>query len=298
MTMKNILLIFTFSFILLASSLGQVNEEWIKMDVSIFQHFFKYFPLRPEITLNDLSNNLQRFESTSHNPIGFDGILYWWVLPGGTVSINSYIVSYNGQIIMAETIIFQDYIKRLNRVFERDRNIEKNFHKFFSLKVNPHDFMDSVYSNTYVNQVAFNKFKNHVAEYLGKQEELDISKYKFEYDLLNNPTGRYGFESFNDLSINDWSPFYAINKLKNDNRIGCLKNIIRGYSLPGRIYGVVALLQLAKEDKYLLTADDKMLINKVLKLNLTVESGYGTDIISNRLYKDCVDADLIKILEK
>ena len=167
-----------------------------------------------------------------------------------------------------------------------------------SLKVNPVYFNDSIYSNTYVNQAAFNKFKNQVAGYLGKQEELDITQCKFEYDFLNNPTGRYGFESFNDLSTNDWTPFYAINKLKNDNRIGCIKNIIRGYSLPGRIYGVVALLQLAKEDKYLLTADDKILINKVLNLNLTVDSGYGTDIISNRLYKDCVDADLIKILEK
>ncbi|HEY5124364.1 MAG TPA: hypothetical protein VIK14_11575 [Ignavibacteria bacterium] len=296
--MKNSLLIFTFSISLLASAQEQFNEEWIKMDVSIFQHFFKYFPLKPEITLSDLSNNLQRFESTSHNPIGFDGIMHWWVLPGGTVSINSYIVSYNGQIIMAETIIFQDYIKRLNRVFERDRNIEKKFHEFFSLKVNSHDFMDTVYSNIYVNQVAFNKYKNHVAEYLGKQDELDISKCKFEYDLLNNPTGRYGFESFNDLSTNDWTPFYAINKLKNDNRIDCIKNIIRGYSLPGRIYGLVALLQLAKENKYHLTAEDKMLIYKVLNLNLTVESSYGTDIISNRLYKNCVDTDLIKILEK
>jgi hypothetical protein len=298
MTMKNILLIFTFSFSLLASSVGQVNEEWIKMDVSIFQHFFKYFPLKPEITLNDLSNNLQRWESASHYPIGFDGILHWWILSGGTVTINSNIVSYNGQIIMAETEISQDYIKRLNRVFEYDRNIEKKFHEFFSLKVNPHYFNDSVYSNTYVNQAALNKFKNHVSEYLGKQDELDITQCKFEYDFLNNPTGRYGFEYFSDLTTNDWTPFYAIHKLKNENRIDCIRNIIKGYSLPGRIYGVVALLQLAKEGKYRLTADDKKRINRVLSLNLTVESGYGTDIISNRLYKDCVDADLIKILEK
>jgi len=41
-----------------------------------------------------------------------------------------------------------------------------------------------------------------------------------------------------------------------------------------------------------------LLINKVLNLDLTVESGYGTDIISNRLYKDCVDDDLLLILEK
>lgn len=296
--MKNCFLIIFLSLILLASSHGQVKEEWIKQDVSIFEHFFKYFPLRPETTLNDLSNNLQRFESTTIYQIGFDGIMHWWVLPGGTLSINSNIVSFDGQIIMAETTIYKDYIKRLNRVFERDKNIEKKFHEFFSLRVNSHDFTDSVYSNTYINQVAYNKFKNHVAENLGKQDELDISECKFEYDFLNNPTGNYGFESFNNLSSNDWTPIYAINKLKNDNRIDCIKNIIRGYSLPGRIYGVVALLQLVKENKYLLTASDKLLINKVLNLNLTVESGYGTDIISNRLYKDCVDYDLMKILNK
>jgi hypothetical protein len=298
MTLKNSFIIIFLSFILLASSFGQVKEEWIKQDVLIFQHFFKYFPLKPEMTLNDLSNNLQRFESTTTNPIGFDGFMHWWVLPGGTVSINSYIVSYNGQIIMAETTIFQDYIKRLQRVFERDRNIEKKFHEFFILNVNSNNLMDSVYSNTYINQTAFNKYRKHVAEFLGNQDDVDISKCKFEYDFLNNPTGRYGFESFNDLTTNDWPPFYAIHKLKIDNRIDCIRNIIRGYSLPGRIYGVVALLQLARENKYFLTAGDKQLINKVLNLNLTVESGYGTDIISNRLYKDCVDTELIRILVK
>ncbi len=280
----------------MSSSQGQVKEEWIKMDVSIFQHFFKYFPLKPETTLNDLSNNLQRWESTSHYPIGFDGILHWWVLPAGTLSINSNIVSFNGQIIMAETTIYKDYIRRLSSVFERDKNIEKKFHEFFSLMVNSHNFTDSVYINTYINQVAYDEFKNHVAEYLGKQDELDISECKFEYEFLNNATGRYGFESFNDLTTNDWTPFYAIHKLKNDNRIDCIRNIIRGYSLPGRIYGVVALLQLAKENKYILTANDIQLIKKVLNLSLTVESGYGTDIISDRLYKDCVNYDLMKFL--
>lgn len=297
--MKNIFLVLTFFILLMSSSQGQVKEEWIKMDVSIFQHFFKYFPLKPETTLNDLSNNLQRWESTSHYPIGFDGILHWWILPGGTITINSNIVSYNGQIIMVETTIFRDYIKRLDEVFKRDRNIEEKFHEFFYLKVDPHYFNDSVYTNTYINQPAYDKFKNLVAEYLGKQDELlEIPQYKFEYDLLNDPTGRYGFEYFDDFTTDKWAPFYAIHKLKNDNRIGCIKNIIRGYSLPGRIYGVVALLQLAKENKYFLTVDDKSLINKVLSLNLTVESGYGTDIISNRLYKDCVHTDLMKVLEK
>lgn len=286
------------SFLHIGTNLGQVNEEWIKMDVSIFQHFFKHFPLRTEASVNELSKNLQRFESASRDPIGFDGILHWWVLPGGTISINSYIVSYNGKIIMAETIISQDYIKRLKRVFERDPSIEKRFHDFFSLKVNPHYFMDSTYINTYVNQKAFNEYKNRVSEYLGAQDKLDISKCKFEYDLLNNPTGKYGFESFSNIPISDWPPIYAINKLKNDNRTDCIINIIRGYSLAGRIFGVVALLQLAKAKKYNLTTDDKLLINKVLNLNLTVDSGYGTDIISKRLYKDCVDADLMSLLRK
>jgi len=296
--MKKGILTLTIFSILITYNSGQINEEWLKMDVSIFQHFFMNFPLRPETTLNELSKNLQRFESASHNSIGFNGIIHWWVLPGGTVSINSYIVSYNGQIIMAETIIFQDYIKRLKKVSERDPNIKKKFHEYFSLKVNPHYFVDSVYSNTYVNQSAFNEYKKRVSGYLGEQDKIDISKCKFEYDLLNNPTASYGFESFSDESTSDWTPIYAINKLKIDNRTDCIKNIIRGYSLPGRIYGVVALLQLAKENKYRLTTDDKLLINKVLNLDLTVESGYGTDIISNRLYKDCVDDDLLLILEK
>lgn len=294
--MKKAILFFTIFFFLVKSTYGQVNEEWIQMDVSIFQHFFMYFPLKPEIKLDDLSKKLQRFESAHHNPIGFDGTMHWWILPGGTVSINSYMVSYNGKIIMTETIIFKDYIKRLNRLFERDPNIEKRFYEYFSLKVNPHYFMDSVYSYTYVNQPAFNEYKKRVSEYLGEQDKLDISECKYEYELLNNPTGRFMFESFNDSSTN-WAPFYAINKLKREKRIDCLKNIIKGYSLPGRIYGVVALLQLAKEKKYPLTTEDKSLILKVLNLNLTVESGYGTDIISNRLYKDCVEPNLMSLLK-
>ena len=279
------------------SAQEKVKEEWITQDVSIFRHFFKYFPLKPEITLNDLTVNLQRFESTSHDSIGFDGILNWWVLPGGTISINSYIVSYNGRIIMVESIIFKDYIYRLDRVFERDRNIEKKFNELFSFKVNPHYFNDSIYSFTYINQKAFEDYRNHVADYLGKQSKVDLTDCKFEYDLLNNPTGTYIFESYSDKYV-DWPPFYAINKLKKEKRIDCIKNIIRGYSLPGRIYGLVALLQLVKENEYKLSVEDKKLIYKVLNLNLKVESGYGSDIISNRKYKDCIDDDLMKILEE
>jgi hypothetical protein len=298
MLMKRSILILTISFLLNVYSSGQVNEEWIKMDVSIFHHFFTYFPLKPEMTLDSLNKDLQRFESTTHRNIGFGGTLHWWILPGGTVTINSYMVSYNAHIIMAETILFKDYLKGLTRVLERDSVIERKFHKYFSLSVNPHYFNDTVYRYIYINQPALNEYKNHVSQYLGKQDEVDLSKCKFEYDFLISPTSSYGFESFNDFSSNDWTPFYAINTLKKDKRIDCIKNIIKGYSLPGRIYGVVALLQLAKENKYRLSDEDKTMILKVLNLSLTVESGFGTDIISNRFYKDCVNADLMNILNK
>jgi hypothetical protein len=62
------------------------------------------------------------------------------------------------------------------------------------------------------------------------------------------------------------------------------------------MYGTAALLQLAKEKAYKLSDEDKELINKVLNLNLKVESGYG--LISYVKYRDCMNADLLKLIDK
>ncbi len=287
------ILVFFIPFI--ASTQNKIKSEWIEKDVAIFKHFFDNFPLDSEMTENCVITKLDRFESASHDSIGFDGILYWWILPGGTMTINSHIVICHGEIAMIETIISQDYIKKLNRVFERDKVIKDNFFKYFKLQVNRHNFNDSIYIYSSTNHSIFHKYKMHIAEYLGKQKNVDLSQCEFEYNLLNKPTGRYQFESYFRES-NDYPPFNAINKLINENRIDCIKNIIRGYSLPGRMYGTAALLQLAKEKAYQLSDEDKELIDKVLNLKLKVKSGY--DLISHVKYKDCMSADLLKLIDK
>lgn len=293
--MKILTFIIIFIIPFIGSSQNEIKPEWIETDVAIFKHFFDNFPLDSETTINDLMTNLERFKDASHDSIGFDGILYWWILPGGTTSINSHIVTYHGKVAIAETIIYKDYIKGLNRVFEKDTSIREKFMQYFNLQVNPNYFNDSVYIYTFKNDSIFKNYKMHLAEYLGKQEDVDLTQCEFEYNLLNTPTGRYQFESY-FRKRNDYPPFNAINKLINENRIDCIKNIIRGYSLPGRMYGTAALLQLAKEKAYKLSDVDKELIDKVLNLNLKVESGY--DLTSYVKYRDCINADLLKLIDE
>lgn len=108
--------------------------------------------------------------------------------------------------------------------------------------------------------------------------------------IIYKPTGSYQFELWFRENIN-YPLFYAINKLISENRIDCIKNIIRGYSLPGRMYGTAALLQLAEEGAYKLSKKDKELIKKVLSFNLEVQSGYD---LSSVKYKDCINPKLLK----
>lgn len=294
MSKLRVLILFS-CIVCFVSAQTDIKPEWRDSDVSMFNHYFNNFPLDSKTTVNDLITNLERFESASKDSIGFDGILYWWILPGGTITINSYIVSYHGKIAMGETIIYKDDIKYLDGVFERDKRIEEEFFKHFKLQVNPHFFTDSVYVHSFTNDSVLNEYKTHVAAHLGKQKELNLAGCEFEYNLLNKPTGSYQFESWFRENT-DYPPFYAINKLISENRIDCIKNIIRGYSLPGRMYGTAALLQLAEEGTYQLSIEDKELIKKVLSLNLEVQSGSG--LTEGVKYKDCINPNLLKLIEE
>jgi hypothetical protein len=294
--MKFITFIIILFFPFFASAQNEIPPEWIEMDVSIFKHFFDNFPLHPETSENDLMIKLIRFKNVSHDSIGFDGILDWWALPGGTISINSNIVSYHGKVAMVETIIYQDYVKRLNHVFEKDKVIEEKFFKYFKLQVNPNYFNDSLYIYLSINDSIFQNYKIHVAEYLGKQKNVDLFNYDFEYNLLNNPTGSYQFDESYFKYSNDYPPVLATQKLVSENRADCLINIIKGYSLPGRMYGIMGIIELVQQNKYTLTSSDKELLRKVLELDLHVEGGY--DLITEAKYADCLNEVILKLIEK
>lgn len=283
-----------------ALSQNDIPEEWVDLDVAIFQQFFQAFPPKSETTLEDLKLNFKNFKQASKDSIGFDASLYDCRFIGGTISIYTTVVSYKNRIVKVEANISNTEFSHLNRVFNRDSNIKSRFDKLFTLKTFPryplkalpHHYKDSCYQYTYTNQPLFEEYKNHVAEYLGEQGAVSPGKCKLEYDFLNNPTNRYQFLS---SYFKSYRPVYAMNKLKKANKIDCIKNIIRGFSLSGRIYGIAGLLELAKEGKYTLTKDDKDLINKVLNLDLTVESSSGCFIITLK-YRECIDNELLKAL--
>jgi len=281
-------------------SQNNIPEEWVDMDVATFQQFFQTFPPKSETTLDELKLNSRNLKQASKDSIGFEGSLYDCRFIGGTISIYTTIVSYKNRIVKVEANISNTEFSHLNRVFNRDSSIRTRFEKLFALKTFPryplkalpHHYKDSCYQYTYTNHSLFEEYKNHVAEYLGKQATVSPGKYKLEYDFLNNPTGNYEFSS---SYFKTYRPVYAMYKLKKANKIDCIKNIIRGYSLSGRIYGIAGLLELAKEGKYTLTKDDKDLIKKVLNLDLTVKSSSGCFIITLK-YKECIDNDLLKVL--
>ena len=183
-----------------------------------------------------------------------------------------------------------------NHIFERDNAIKEKFFKHFKLQVNPHYFNDSVYIYSSTNNPIFQNYKMHVAEYLGKQKNLNLSHCEFEHNLLNKPTGKYQFDESYFKYSNDYPPVVATNKLIEENRIDCLFNIIKGYSLPGRMYGVTGILELVRQNKYALTFSDKELLRKVLELDLYVEGGHN--LITHTKYADCINNELLKLIEK
>ncbi|MCE1200158.1 MAG: hypothetical protein LWW85_14410 [Marinilabiliales bacterium] len=294
MKFRTLIILFIIPFI--TSAQREVKPEWIETDVSIFQHFFEIFPLKPEINEDDLLKRLDRFKNAECDSIGFGAVLHCWILPGGTITINSNIVTFQGSVIMAQTTIFKDYIHRLNGVFERDKTIKEKFDKYFKLQINTHYFNDSVYVYSYVNTSKTELFKNYVAKYLGDQKKVDLSQCEFEYNLLEEPTGRYHFDESYFRSTKDYPPVWASNKLVKEKRSDYILNIIRGYSLPGRMYGITAILQLVKEGEYSLTNQDKELIRKVLKMDLYVNGGY--DLMTHTRYADCLNKELQTLIEK
>ena len=280
----------------LVSAQREIKAEWINEDVSMFQYFFNTFPLKSTTNEADLLNTLKRFKDAECKSIGFGAVLYWWCLPGGTITIKSNIVSYCGKIAMVETTIDQDDIKRLSYVFERDKTIKNNFFKLFKLQVNKNYFNDSVYLYTYTNDSVFQEYRNQVNKQLGEQKILDLSQSEFEFNLLNKPTGRYQYDGSYFNNAKDYPPVLATQKLINEKQTDCLFNIIKGNSLPGRLYGITAILQMVRDNKYRMTIQDKVLIKKVLNMDLYVEGGYH--LVSYKKYANCINDDLLKILEK
>lgn len=265
------------------------RKEWVDKDVSIFKHYFEIFPLNTTTTLDDLKSKLKLFKYSEIDSIGFGGVLRWWTCPGGYITIGATILSYKNQIVMVVTTIDNYYISSLSRVFKQDSTLKIKFYKLFTVRKITHDFQDSTYEYTYINQPLFEEYKNHISEFLGKQTIVNTEKCQFEYNLLNSPVSRYQLAN---PAHKNYPPNYAVTKLKNENRVDCFLNIIRGYSLTGRIYGIRGLLELVKEGKYILTKDDKELIKKVLSLNLTVEEG-SIDLIAELKYNECIQPILL-----
>ena len=280
---------------LVGKSQIEIKPEWIEKDIEILKHFFDNFPPDPETTVDELIANLESFKDSAYEPIGFNGFLYWWILPGGTITINSHIVIFQNRIAIAETIIYKDDIKGLNRILKKDSQFKDKFLKYFTLQVNPKYFNDSVYIHTFINDSILKKYKKNVAKHLGKQKELNLSQFAFEYNLLNKPTGRYYFDQSYFNSITDYPPVMATKALVEHNKLDCLFNIVKGYSLPGRMYGVTGILKLVQQNRYKLTSSDKELLNKVLKLDLRVKGGYDWIIDIN--YENCIDKELLKLIE-
>lgn len=294
MKLRTLIILFIIPFF--TSAQKEIKQEWIEMDVAIFQHFFETFPLKTKTNEDDLLKKLDRFKTAECDSIGFGAALHCWILPGGTITINSNIVTFRGSIVMAQTTIYKDYIHRLNGVFERDKTIKEKFEKYFKLQINKHNFNDSIYLYSYVNTSNTEKYRKNVAKYLGDQKKVDSSQCEFEYNLLEEPTGRYQFDESYFRSSKDYPPVWASNKLVKEKRTDCLLNIIRGYSLPGRMYGITAILQLVEKGEYSLTNQDKELIRKVLKMDLYVNGGY--DLMTRTKYADCLNNELQKLIEK
>jgi TonB family protein len=280
------------SFYLNSFCQSEGREEMINKDVSVFKHFYEIFPLKNATTLDDLNNKLRLFNTVKKDSTDFGGVLYNWILTGGYVTINSKILSHNNQIVWVQSTIYKDNIKRLKEVLKQNRDIQKIFNHLFTLKINPHSFNDTVYQYTYTNQSLLKENKNSFSEFIGRQTDVYIKNCEAEFDLLNSSA----YKELVDPIYKKYPPNKAITKLKDENRIDCILNIIRGNSLYGRIYAIRGLLELVKEGKYILTKDDKDLIKKVLSLDLTiVEAVY--DMGFDKKYSESIPKILSVVLD-
>ena len=304
---KNYFLIFLTLPILLLAEAEALNEKWLEADKSNLINLIKVMKTK-SLDANFYKKNLRNLDVRSEKEVGFGVKEIQAYQYGGYISNEVSIYTYNDEIFYFRVRATGKDLEKIEILKERDSVISK----FISQNWVEDDYqpypslVPTVVKRIkyeYLNKKTYLVLTKYVGNYLGNFLDIPIdSSLENEYKVLTSPFEKYDFGTACGYGGTRPKGRQAIEIIKKANP-QLLKNIIRGYSVEGRIYGVEALLELASKNTIKLTDDDILTIKKVLNLDISINQCGGCmssslvakEIFEGKKYKELLFLNNINI---
>ena len=114
-------------------------------------------------------------------------------------------------------------------------------------------------------------YKSSVSVELGEMKQAEVpDELKKSFDYLTSPIEHREFGGREGES--------AIDALVNANRVDLIENVLRGFSVSGRVYAALALLKLNKKNQMVLSPDVVSTLAKVRNLNISIRTVRGCEV--------------------
>lgn len=256
---------------ILVAKVVPINEKWLELDQSNMINLIKVIKLKSS-DINFYKKNLKRFSIENEKELGFGVKKVEAVQYGGYISNEITIYINNNKIFYFRMRISgEDDLKIIEILKKRNNNISKFISEKFqvSLPLNKMEIKRIKYE--VLDEESYSIFKKSIADKLGNFLNIPINaSLKNEYKALISPFEWYRFGTRCGYAGIEPKGRKAIEIIKKKNP-KLLKNIIRGYSVEGRVYGVEAMLELASKNIITLTDNDILTIKKVLNLDILVD---------------------------
>ena len=291
------LLIQVLPIVLLAQT-EQINEDWLKKDKSNFINLTSVFQSENH-SFDFYKDIIENLDIRDSQEIGFGAKRIECVQHGGYISNWISICTFKGEIFYCKVSITSDDVEKMELLGQKDSIIFKllseNWNKK-SFKQNSSLFESFDYE--FKDESLYSKFMDSVKIELGGlslNTPIDSSLKKY-YDILVSPFEKYDFGYACYFAGTPPIGRTAIEKIK-ENNPRLIRNIIKGYSPEGRIYGIEALLELAAKGEMKLTSQDIIVIKKVLNLNIPInrcKGCMGFSILARKLFNETKYKKILK----
>jgi len=269
-----LLILLIFQVILLAK-VEPINEKWLQIDKSNMINLIKVIKSQSS-NVNFYKKNLKRFNIDSEKELGFGVQRIEACQYGGYIS-NEVVIYTNNNKIFYFRMRFsgEDDLKIIEILKKRNSNIDKFISEKYQISLPSNQMEIKRIKYEVLDEENYSIFKKNIADKLGNFLNIPIdASLKNEYKTLVSPFEDYRFGTRCGYAGTQPKGRKAIEVIKKKNP-KLLKNIIRGYSVEGRIYGVEAMLELASKNIIKLTNDDISTIKKVLNLNISINRCEG-----------------------
>lgn len=251
-------------------NLTNYKKSWLRQDKRNFKNLMKFIGEKKFDDLTDIEKikNMYKSRPDAIDSLGFGVKRYHFSLNGGYTSYYFTVCALNNKIISFNIFLHQEHYDVLNLISQKDTTVKNGVHKLKEQWQTHKTFDGDCYTLNYENPENFKNYKKSVEAEFGELQNIQFndSLTKKLYFYMINPISNYIYNSgfgliIDTFSIQNW---YDIDK------IDIIKNVIKGYNPIGRVLAIEKLLMLAKDNKYVLTAEDFKNIKTIINSDIFI----------------------------